>query len=188
MKWRECHFSSTSYARIVLRGSTVSPATILKQGTRPVYVTRWPGSLHSSFRGGWCRIPSILESSCPYTCKKRVLNTNVPSNFRPVTLSSVFSKLLEYEMTPADDVCDTQFGFRAARGTAHACTLYNDTVQYFKKKMSPLYAYRLDAEKCFDSLSHSELFRKLYGLCLLCVFFFNFLCAICLCIVMFSSC
>lgn len=47
-------------------------------------------------------------------------------------------------------------------GTAFACTLFNDVIQYFRLKKSPLFACSLDAEKCFDSICHDALFYKLH--------------------------
>ena len=94
--------------------------------------------------------------------KKPGLDTNDPNNFRPVTLSSAFSKILEIIMLPQDSVCETQFGFRSSRGTQFACVLFNDVRQYFYFKRSPLFTCSLDAEKCFDSIWHSALLYKLY--------------------------
>ena len=93
--------------------------------------------------------------------KKPSLNPNDPGSFRPVTLSSVFSKLLELLMVPPDTVCDLQFGFREKRGTSMACALFNDVLCYYSHKKSPLFVCSLDAEKCFDSIWHKALFFKL---------------------------
>ena len=93
--------------------------------------------------------------------KKPTSNPNDVNSYRPVTLSSVYSKLLEGLMLPPDTVNDSQFGFRKGRGTSMACSLYNDIKAYFDFKKSPLYTCSLDAEKCFDSIWHSALFYKL---------------------------
>ena len=93
--------------------------------------------------------------------KKPSLNPNDTSSYRPVTLSSVFSKLLEMLMQPSENICDTQYGFRQGRGTSLACTLYNDVKCYFEHAKSVLFTCSLDAEKCFDSIWHQALFYKL---------------------------
>ena len=93
--------------------------------------------------------------------KKPSLNPNEAKSYRPVTLSSVHSKVLEMIMLPPDNVSPSQYGFRKHRGTAFACSLFNDVQSYFRFKKSPLFSCSLDAEKCFDSLWHSALFFKL---------------------------
>jgi len=93
--------------------------------------------------------------------KKPSLNPNEAKSYRPVTLSSVHSKVLELIMLPPDNVSSSQYGFRKHRGTAFACSLFNDVQSYFRFKKSPLFSCSLDAEKCFDSLWHSALFFKL---------------------------
>lgn len=111
----------------------------------------------------WCVVPtSFCVGLIVPVLKKPGLNPNDVANYRPVTLSTTISKLLERLMVPEDDVTDTQFGFRKGMGTAFACTLLNDVMQYFKMKKSPLYTCSLDAEKCFDSICHNALFFKLH--------------------------
>ena len=87
----------------------------------------------------WQTVPSsFMTGLIVPILKKPGLNTNDPANFRPVTLSSVFSKLLEMLLLPDDSVHCTQFGFRKARGTAQACSLFNDIKCCFTHKKSPL--------------------------------------------------
>ena len=93
--------------------------------------------------------------------KKPTLNPNSPDNYRPITLSSTLSKVLEVIMMPADAVSKTQFGFRSGRGTSFACNLLSDVTQYFFNSGSPVFVCSLDAEKCFDRIWHDGLFYKL---------------------------
>ena len=56
--------------------------------------------------------------------KKPSLNPSDASSYHPVTLSSVFSKILEMIMLPSDNhISDSQFGFRKGMGTSLACSL-----------------------------------------------------------------
>jgi hypothetical protein len=113
----------------------------------------------------------MLRSNCVPSCfktgliipilKKNTLDPNKPEHYRPITLSSIFSKLFESYMLPTDVYNDNQFGFRKGCGTSHAITLMNDVICHFKQARSPLYTCSLDAEKCFDSLWHDGLFFKL---------------------------
>ena len=109
-----------------------------------------------------CIIPSVFTTGIIIPIlKKSSLNPNLPENFRPITLSSVHSKLIESFMVPADQVSDVQFGFREKRSTSFACTLLHDIGLYFNSKGSPVYVCALDAEKCFDRVWHDGLFFKL---------------------------
>ena len=58
--------------------------------------------------------------------KKSTLDTNCTGNYRPITLSSSYSRLLERLISPDYTPCDTQFGFRSGRGTGFVTCLLND--------------------------------------------------------------
>ena len=112
----------------------------------------------------WQIVPSVFKVGVIVPIlKKPSLNPNEAGSYRPITLSSVFSKILEIIMLPADEACSSQFGFRKGRGTSLACSLFNDVKCYFEKANSPLFTCSLDAEKCFDSIWHKALFYKLRG-------------------------
>ena len=93
--------------------------------------------------------------------KKPTLNPNIAHNYRPITLSSIYTKMVEALILPDTDLFDTQFGFRENRGTAFACNLLNYITSYFKSQNSPVFVAALDAEYCFDSTCHVSLFLKL---------------------------
>jgi hypothetical protein len=98
-------------------------------------------------------IPIIKKASC---------DPNLPVNYRPITLSSAHSKLMELIIMPNTNICDSQFGFRERRGTTFATSVIHDCAAYFQEKGSPMYLCSLDAEKCFDSIWHDALLYKLY--------------------------
>ena len=52
---------------------------------------------------------------------KSTLNPNNAQHYRPITLSSIHTKMVEALILPDTDLFDTQFGFRENRGTAFAC-------------------------------------------------------------------
>jgi hypothetical protein len=93
--------------------------------------------------------------------KKPTLNPNQPENYRPITISTTLSKILEFMLIPDADICDTQLGFREGGGTPFGSRLLSDTISYFKYQRSPIYVCSLDAEKCFDNICHTYLFYKL---------------------------
>ena len=109
-----------------------------------------------------CDIPSVLALGVIIpVLKKSTLDPNSTCHYRPITLSSTHSKLIETLLMPQDDAHPNQFGFRKGRSTAMACNLLNDLAHYCDFHGSPLYVCSLDAEKCFDSVWHDGLFFKL---------------------------
>ena len=52
--------------------------------------------------------------------KKSTLNPNIAQNYRPITLSSIHTNMVETLILPDTDLFNTQFGFRENRGTAFA--------------------------------------------------------------------
>ena len=107
-------------------------------------------------------VPSVFHTGLIIPIlKKSTPNPNLAKNYRPVTLSSIHTKLVEQTMTPAADISDNQYGFRDGRGTGMACSLLNDVITHCKYQKSTLFVASLDAEKCFDSICHISLFVKL---------------------------
>lgn len=94
--------------------------------------------------------------------KKPTLSPNVPANFRPITLSSVFIKLLEGMIMFDPPLSPTQFGFRRGMSTQFAITSLTDVIQFGKTQGLPTFLCCLDSEKCFDKLWHVGIFWKLY--------------------------
>jgi hypothetical protein len=94
---------------------------------------------------------SLLTGVIVPIIKKPTLDSNSAENFRPITLSTTFSRLLELLISPDYTPSDTQFGFRQGRGTSFVNCMINDIT-----------SCTLDAEKCFDSIWHNGLFYKLW--------------------------
>ena len=96
-------------------------------------------SIYSSVLNRGCVPKSFLTGILIPILKKPTPNPNVPENYRPITLSSTHSKLIEMLIMPKDELYDTQFGFRESRGTSMPCVLTNDIASYFNDRGTPLY-------------------------------------------------
>ena len=108
-------------------------------------------------------VPSIVSAGLIIpVLKKPSSDPNLPSNYRPITLSSIHSKMIELVIMPNHDINDAQFGFREGRGTTFVTSLINDCAAYYKNGKSAMFLCSLDAEKCFDSIWHHGLMFKLW--------------------------
>ena len=85
------------------------------------------------------------------------------SNFRPITLVPVISKVFEmfilncYADHLAND--DLQFGFKKSLGCANAIFTLRTTIVYFTGHGSSIYTTSLDISKAFDTVNHYKLVR-----------------------------
>lgn len=95
--------------------------------------------------------------------KKPNLNPTVPGNYRPIILSSIFTKILELAMLSScsdHDFHDLQFGFVEGRSTSMAICTTRDIISYVNSKGSQVCVCTLDAENAFDGVPHSILLYK----------------------------
>ena len=92
-------------------------------------------------------------------------NYSDSSNYRPITLSSLFSQIFERAIKMKIGhllyTNDLQFGFKPKHSTSHALYTLTETVNYFNAHGSSVIASFLDCSKAFDKISHAGLFLKL---------------------------
>lgn len=95
-------------------------------------------------------------------------NLSYSDNYRGITLSSVFGRVLDliilfrYEGYLIS-TCDLQFGFKHRRSTSMPmCTMMlKEVISYYINNDSSLYCVFLDATKAFDKVEYCALFRDL---------------------------
>jgi len=87
------------------------------------------------------------------------------SNYRPITVSPVISKLFEYcilhkynDLLSSDSL---QFGFKKQHSCSHVFFVLNQVVNYFSVHGSSVYLASLDASKAFDRVNHVKLFKMM---------------------------
>ncbi len=112
------------------------------------------GIVPESFTTG-ILIPLLKKPSC---------DPSIAKNYRPVVVSTTFTKLLEMfvlEEGGCHDFDDAQFGFVPGRGTNMAISLTHDVMSYCVKGGTPVFSCSLDAEGAFDAIPHPVFFQKI---------------------------
>jgi exonuclease III len=96
--------------------------------------------------------------------KNRTGDLSDPSNYRPISLATVLSKVLEKLISPIltehIQLNDAQFGFRPGLSTDMAIFCLKNTVSRYLKKKTSVYACFLDLSRAFDTIDYSLLWEK----------------------------
>jgi len=117
-----------------------------------------------------CIVHRYIPNSCLNTaivpiCKNKNGNKTDTSNYRPVEVATVVSKLLEHfilsSISSFLDTTNNQFVFMAGHSTDQCTFLLKQTASYFVTHGSSVHAVFLDASKAFDRVLHMKLFEKL---------------------------
>ena len=107
----------------------------------------------------------LLRGNISPLVKDRDGDLSDSSNYRPITLSSIFIQMFEILQKSKFEYflpsSDLQFAFKPKTSTSHAIFTLKKTVDFFITNKSRAYLAFLDCSKAFDRISHWELFIKL---------------------------
>ena len=92
-------------------------------------------------------------------------NKMTPEESRPISVSSVFCNIFEQillnRMEFLKSSSSNQFGYKKKTSCKHAFFTVNETIHYFRKGKSDIFAASLDASKAFDKLWRAGLFEMM---------------------------
>ena len=114
-------------------------------------------------------LPHHLKEGVLTPVLKKGKDQKIPSNYRGITVTTIFSKILEHALqTRLNNILDTtqsklQRGFTSKTSPLNAAFLVSEAIAEHLDQNSPVALVTLDAEKAFDRVWHERLFLKLYN-------------------------
>jgi len=111
-------------------------------------------------------LPSkFMETLIVSLVKDKKGNISDKDNYRPIAITTVFSKVLELIILGKFEnyllTSDNQFGFRKHHSTDMCVFILKEICNLYNIKSSPVYVCMLDSSKAFDRVNHFLLFDKL---------------------------
>jgi exonuclease III len=108
----------------------------------------------------------MIKSVIVPVIKNKTKSSGAKSNYRPVTLATIVSKVLEkviYVKTePYLYSSDNQFGFKKSHGTEMCVFVLKEILRYYVDHGSKMYVSFIDASMAFDNINQCKLFLKLF--------------------------
>jgi len=101
------------------------------------------------------------------TVKDKKGDLSFVSNYHPIALATIFSKILEHIILDRIyehlDTTDNQFGFKRKHSTLMPVLLLKEILRFYCDHRTNMYVF-LDATKAFDRVDYTVLFQKLLSL------------------------
>ena len=113
-------------------------------------------------------VPDALRSAYKIPIAKKDKDPLIMDNYRGITITSIFSKLLEHicltycKEDINQQLSGLQFGFTEGRSPAMASLLVTEAIAETRETKEQLYICSLDARKAFDVVSHQRLKLKMF--------------------------
>ena len=117
-----------------------------------------------------CMVHGFLPSTMTDTIlvpiiKYKTGNASSKTNYRPIALTSVLSKVFETallsKLESVFETSDYQFGFKSHHSTDLCIYTVKEIVEYYKSHSTSVYICFMDASKAFDRVNHWTLFLKM---------------------------
>ena len=110
----------------------------------------------------------MIKSMMVPIIKSKTRSITDKSNYRPVAISTVMSKLFELllldRLEPYLTTMDNQFGFKKCHGTELCVFTLMEALRFYHSEGTPMFMCFLDASAAFDRISFEILFNKLIKL------------------------
>ena len=107
----------------------------------------------------------MIKSMIVPIIKSKTRSITDKSNYRPVAISTVMSKLFELllldRLEPYLTTMDNQFGFKKHHGTELCVFTLTEALRFYHSEGTPMFLCFLDASATFDRISFEILFSKL---------------------------
>lgn len=147
------------------------PAFIIKEYCEYGIVQTLTYLVNQSFEKGV--FPDVLKMAVVTPIHKKGSQTDI-TNYRPIALTSVIAKIVEYCMLDRlnsflnkfEIITHLQHGFRKGKSTSTALiNFYNEVLEHIEQRRTPISLF-CDLRKAFDCVQHDKLLTKLemYGI------------------------
>ena len=107
----------------------------------------------------------LIETTIVPVVKNKSGNLSDSNNYRLISLSTIFSKVLESVLLIKCGEyltsCANQFGFKSSHSTDLCIYTLKEYIEFYKDRGTTVYVTFLDASKAFDKLNYWLLFDKL---------------------------
>ena len=102
--------------------------------------------------------PAMIETTIVPIVKNKSGNLSDSSNYRPIVLATIISKMFEsvllLKCAEYLSTSGNQFGFKSCHSTDLCIYTLKEFIDYYKTRGTTVYVTFIDAIKAFDSIDH----------------------------------